>query len=140
MKKHFWIQTVITATLLFGTPLAFAQQMLPGLWEITSNMEMNGMKMPGGSTQICYNKADVADTKKVVPVDNKCQVSDIKQEGSRVSWKMQCKPPQSMTGSGTMTFAPTSYTGDMQMRMQHDGKPMQMRQQYSGKRLGDCTK
>ncbi len=140
MKKPDLKQTLVTASLLLATSAALATEMQPGLWEITANMEMNGMKMPGGKNRICYNKADVADTQKMVPKDSKCQVSDVKQEGSRVSWKMECKGPEAMSGSGSVTFAATSYTGDMQIQMQSAGQAMQMRQQYSGKRVGDCTK
>ncbi len=103
----------------------FEQLGRPGLWEITSTMEMSGMnmKMPSYTFQHCYTPTEVSDAKKIVPKDqnNKCRTTGVTQSGNTVSWKMICTGKQAMTGSGTITFGNNSYSGTTQMSMAGEG-------------------
>ena len=116
-----------------------AADMQPGLWEITTTTEMAGMKIPTGSISQCITKADAADDQKMLPKDDKCEVYDMQIQGNRTSWKMRCRGPEAMSGSGSVTFSNTSYAGTVQMSMKGDsGNQMNIVQQYSGRRVGDC--
>lgn len=121
--------------------LAAPQEMQPGLWEITSKMEMPGVpKMAPQVMRHCYTKKDVEDSKKAVPQsgDKNCEMKDYKLQGNTATWSMECKGEAAMTGTGTMTFGAQFYSGTMKSRMKQGGKSMEMNQSWSAKRVGDC--
>lgn len=133
---------ILAGLLVAACPAVLAATgMQPGLWEITTTVDMESMKMPAGAMRQCITQADVADGKGTLPKDDKCEVYDIQMQGNRTSWKMRCKGPEALSGSGNITYSGTSYAGTMQMSMKGDGgKPMQMTHNYAGRRIGDCTK
>lgn len=121
--------------------LAAPQEMQPGLWEITSKMEMPGVpKMAPQVMRHCYTKKDLEDNKKTVPQsgDKNCEMKDYKLQGNTATWSMECKGEAAMTGTGTMTFGAQFYSGTMKSRMKQGGKSMEMNQSWSAKRVGDC--
>jgi hypothetical protein len=126
---------------LFASAPAAPAEMQPGLWEISSRVETPGMpRMPPQVYRHCYTSKELEDTQRTVPqgADKNCQVRDYKREGSTATWNIECKGETPMTGSGTMTFAPQSYTGSMKSRMKQAGKTIEMNQSWSGKRVGNC--
>jgi hypothetical protein len=135
-------QALVAAGLLAAAPLGVAQKvnMQDGLWEISVKMEMPGMPAGVGAQTIrkCYTPSDVQDASRTVPKDDHCQVTDFKAQGDTVSWSVRCKPPQEMTGTGTMTYKGTSYAGRMSFSMKESGQTMNMQQTISGKRIGPC--
>jgi hypothetical protein len=136
-------QVLLAIGALAAAPFAEAQKlnMQDGLWEVSVKMEMPGMPAGAGAQTFrkCYTPADVQDASRTMPKDDNCQASDVKVQGDTVSWTMRCKPPQEMTGTGTMTYKGTSYAGRMNMAMKEGGQTMTMRQTISGKRVGPCT-
>lgn len=127
-----------------GAALAQKPNMQEGLWETTVKMEMPGM--PGGMlpqvVRQCYTARDVADPSRTVPQqkdkDNSCEVYDLKATGNTTTWSMRCKPPQEMSGTGTMTYSGGSYAGTIRMNMKQDGQAMTMVQHVTGRRVGPC--
>jgi hypothetical protein len=120
-----------------------ASGMQPGMWEITTRVDMPGMPatIPPQIVRHCYTPKDVEDGKGAVSKggDNKnCQVKDYQLKGSSASWAMECKGENAMTGTGTITFGASAYNGTMKMKMQQAGKTMDITQAWSGKRVGDC--
>jgi hypothetical protein len=106
------------------------------MWEVTSQMSMEGMPMalPSQKVKVCSQKVwkeppGGADERR------KCSNSDFKMSGSKATWKVTCVSPRAMTGegeilregsdswSGTITFA--SSDGAMTVKL-------------SGRLLGDC--
>ena len=146
MTQSFRIRKFLLIISLLAPISAFAADMQPGLWEITTSMEMTGvnMKMPGQTIQHCYTPTDVADAKNLVPKDprnDRCRITDIKRTGDTVAWKMACSAPHAMSGNGTITYSSNSYSGSTQMSMAGEsGMSVNMTQKYSGKRIGDCPK
>ncbi len=117
--------------------------MTPGLWEITVKSEIQGMPggmgMPATTMTQCVKPADVQDGKRTVPQqDPKCEMKDYKLQGSTASWRFECKGPEAMSGSGSMSYSGNSYSGTTKMSMKQQGRVINMTQSYSGKRLGDC--
>jgi hypothetical protein len=45
-----------------------------------------------------------------------------------------------MTGTGSMTWTPTSYTGEMTARIKDGGETITMTNRWNAKRVGDCKK
>ena len=115
--------------------------MKPGLWEITTSMDASGMPamIPPMTVRHCYRAEDLKDMRKTVPAQNpECKVSDWKQSGDSVSWNMSCGGQMPMTGSGRITYAGDSYSGESRMTMSHGGQTMTMNQKFKAKRVGDC--
>ena len=138
----------MTATLIGVGCTAFAHgPRRGGLWEIKTEMQMEGMPMtmPPMTSQQCITPAEANDPNKSTPQGRgrggrgpqDCQVSDYKTEGNKVSWTLKCTGAQSVSGTGELVYSGDSYTGTMTMEMGGRGT---MTMKYTGKRLGDCTK
>jgi hypothetical protein len=137
------LATLALATLA-GPAGAAAPNMKEGLWEITTKTEMAGMPAAGMKPVVmtqCITKKDLEDPSKTTPGgDARCQVTDHKAQGNTASWNVACKGEGNMTGSGTITYGGTSYTGTSKVTMTHGGKPQTMTVHYAGKHLGECKK
>lgn len=144
---RFATASLLAATLLSAHAQGAAPNMKEGLWEITMKMEMPGMPA-GMKPQVmrqCVTKKDLDDPRKTTPAagdpkDNRCQMTDYKMQGNTATWSMACKGEEAMTGSGSITYSGTSYSGVNKMTMKRGGKVQTMTMQYSGKHLGDCKK
>lgn len=111
-----------------------AIEMKDGLWELTTTMDMPGMKMPPQKVKHCYTKEDVKDQKKMVNTNKDCTVTELNTIGNKISWKMKCTGKTPGTFSGETTFVGDSY--DSNMKMQSQGMTMNMK--VKGKRIGVC--
>jgi hypothetical protein len=111
-----------------------AVEMRDGLWELTTMMDMPGMKMPPQKRKHCYTKEDVKDQKKMVNNNKECTVTELNAVGNKVTWKMKCTGKSAGTFSGETTFTGESY--DSVMKMQSQGMAMNMK--VKGKRIGAC--
>ena len=124
---------------------AAAPNMKEGLWEMTAKSEIQGMPggMPPTTVQQCVTKKDLEDPSKTTPGlqgDKRCKMTDYRLQGNTATWKMACEGENAMTGSGTVTYAGSSYTGTQTMSMNLEGKAFNMTVNFSGRHLGDCKK
>ena len=133
-------KTVIVVLFALVLPVAgfAADTMRDGYWELITTMEMPGMpmQMPPTTIKHCYTKEDVKDQKKTITADKNCTVTDLKQSGNTVAWKMKC------TGKNAGDFSgETVYKGgdayDSTMTMQTKGRRT-MNMKVKAKRLGNC--
>jgi hypothetical protein len=117
-----------------------AQEMKPGLWEVTTTMKMQGMQMPGGKFNHCYTAKDLADGKQYQgDTNSKCTISNMKSGGGNISYDMSCQiEGGKMTGSVKGSMSPTAYSFDQNMRMTPDQGMGEMLSIIKGRRLGDC--
>jgi hypothetical protein len=136
MKLRNLVLSAIVCTL--ALPVMAANLAKAGKWQTTVEMDMPGapMKMPARTVTTCLTKEQVENAENMIPKagDKRsgCTYTDVKVEGSTMSWKMKCET--GMTGSGSMTYSGDTYTGNMQMKMQdHD-----MTIKYTGKFMGAC--
>ena len=138
--------SLLAAMVLSGIAHAAAPNMKEGMWEITMKMEMHGMPagMPPQVMQKCFTGKDLEDPRRTVPSggpgDSGCQVTDYKMQGNTATWNMACKGEGAMTGSGSITYSGTSYTGTNRMTMTEGGNSQTMTMHYSGRHLGACAK
>ena len=112
-----------------------ADGMKPGLWEITTKVDMPGMPFqpPPTTVKHCYTAQEVKESP--VPKDNNCKVTDLKTTGSKTTWKVECTGEAAGKGEGEISYqGDSAYEG--KTRMQTQGMTMSM--QYKAKRLGDC--
>ena len=108
----------------------------PGKWEVTTQMDMPGMQMPARTFTKCITKEDTANLESAIPRgqrDSACKISDVKVEGSTVSWKMNCED-RHMSGDGKVTYEAEAYTGEMHVKSERGDMTLK----YTGKRLGEC--
>ncbi len=54
---------LIALACTLSASLTFAQEMQPGLWELSTEMKMQGMKMPPQKFTHCYTPQDIASGK-----------------------------------------------------------------------------
>jgi hypothetical protein len=137
------IPIAATALLAFHAH-AQAPNMKEGLWEVTTRMEMPGMPAKPTTMQRCVTKKEVQDAATMPPggagPDKACKVTDYKIQGNAATWKMACEGQMAMTGSGTITYSGTAYSGSQTMTMNHGGQTQNMTVHFGGKHLGDCKK
>lgn len=108
-------------------------------WEITSKMEMPGMKfaMPAQTHKACVPKGEERNPKSTQDKESDCQMIDLKNSGNKTSWKMKCvHKGEPMMMDGESTHEKDSYSGKMHMTGKSGGRPIDMTQTYSGKRVG----
>lgn len=113
-----------------------ADSMRDGYWELVTTMEMPGMPMKMAPTRMkhCYSKEDVKDQKKTITTDKNCTVTDFKQSGNKVTWKMKCTGKSAGEFSGETVYKTDAY--DSTMKMKTEGRTMNMK--VNAKRLGNC--
>jgi hypothetical protein len=131
LKKLFLLALVLAvwaSPTLAGSEVDFN----PGLWEVTSQIEMPGMTMPATTTQQCLKQHDP------VPQSGRnqdCTLSDVKISGNTVTWKVVCSGEEGRTtGQGAVTYSGNSFQGTVEMQSQG----MDMIMHMKGRRIGDC--
>ena len=133
---------VVVSLMLTGMSSAYAgAEMQPGMWELTTRMEMQGMPaMPGGNEfkfKQCIDNKNMVPQNKQNPQQSHCKMLEQKVKGNSVSWKMECQ--QGMALQGEVTYSGDSMNGVMNMQMNAQGMAMNMKQVISGNRVGDCN-
>ncbi|MDA8079784.1 MAG: DUF3617 family protein [Nitrospiraceae bacterium] len=132
---------------VFGlAAFAFAEpNMQDGKWEITMQMEMEGMpQMKGGIPPMKHTQC--LTQKEMVPQQKEknddCKMISQKIEGNTVTWVAKCKHKDGMTSesTGKITYSGSKFDGVMNVTMNDPkrGGTTKVMQKMSGKRIGDC--
>ena len=135
MRSIVCVGLLAGATLFLPSLAPAAEMMKPGMWEITTSMEMPGMPFqpPPQTMRHCYTAQEVKE--EPVPKDNNCKVTDLKSSAGKVNWKVECKGEMAGKGEGQITYqGDSAYEGWTKMQTQG----MNMTMKYKAKRLGDC--
>lgn len=119
---------------------ATALDFQPGEYQITSSMQMPGMApgtIPPQTVSQCMTRQDP------IPKDEaasgNCRIKNMKQSGNTVSWEMECNQQgATMTSEGQVTYAGTSFEGQISMNMGPQAGNMSVITSIAGKRIGDC--
>ncbi|MDI6749396.1 MAG: DUF3617 domain-containing protein [Pseudomonadota bacterium] len=134
----------LLAALAFATLTcpAIAQEMSPGLWELTTEMKMQGMAMPPQKFTHCYTAQDLAAGKQYgMDEKSKCTIRNLKNVSGNISYEMTCEADGSkMTGSVKGTMSATAFSFEQKMRMTPDQGMGDMLSLIKGRRIGDCKK
>lgn len=136
MKLRNLVLSAIVCTL--ALPVMAGNLAKAGKWQTTIETEMAGMpmKMPAHTVTTCVTKEQAENAENLIPKagDKRggCTYTDVKVDGSTMSWKMKCE--SGMTGSGTITYSGDAYTGSMQMKVQD----RDISAKYTGKFMGAC--
>jgi hypothetical protein len=129
-----------------GAAVVFAGSvdMQPGEWSITTTTKVEGMPMapPPSTYKTCLTEKDLVPPPgdKKDPQAPDCEIKDQKVSGNTVSWSMVCTMAQGGTvdGTGSVTYAGTTFEGKTDMTMDMGGQKMTIHNTMSGKRLGAC--
>ncbi|MBU0485060.1 MAG: DUF3617 domain-containing protein [Proteobacteria bacterium] len=111
----------------------------PGLYEITSKVEMPGMPagaIPAQTITQCMTEQDPVPSKNAG--GEECKVTDMKQSGNSMTWKMKCDQQEDMISEGKMTYNGDSFSGTITTMMGPKAGNMTIVTRISGKRIGDC--
>ena len=138
--KSFVIGFLAISTILwspFSIGVAVSEPNLnDGLWEITAEVEMQGMpmKMPAVTHTQCITQENaVPDGSQM---DRDCEMITSNTAGDIVTWEMECDGPEGKTKMvGEITYTSDTFEGTLKMEMQ--GMPIL--QKMRGLRIGECN-
>ncbi|BCA80972.1 DUF3617 domain-containing protein [Desulfuromonas sp. AOP6] len=140
MFRTFATWFLVVGLSLGGLALAAEVQMRPGLWEISSRLEMPGMpmQMPAMTHTQCLSKEDLVPQR--AESDQQCRLIENKVSGNTVRWVMQCTSDEgTTTARGEVTYQGDSFKGQVRIETVLPGQePMEMVSHTTGKRIGDC--
>ena len=105
MSRPVIMLGLVISIALFSGITAAEPNLNPGKWEISTEMDMPGMpmKIPPVTHTQCLTKEDFVPKGK--DASDQCRVSDLKQDGDTVSWKISCSGEGGkIEGSGQMTL------------------------------------
>lgn len=116
-----------------------AQEMLPGLYELTVEMKMQGMTIPAPKTTTCFTAQDLAANKQFSAHEKgECMMYNLKKSGGHSSYDVICKGGMTATVTGTVT--PTSFNLEEKMRLSPDQGIGDTLAFVKARRIGDCKK
>ncbi|MCP3874394.1 MAG: DUF3617 family protein [Desulfobacteraceae bacterium] len=122
--------------LLFFSTTCFGLDFNPGQYEVTSVVEMPGMPagaIPPQTIVECMTDEDPIPKKNMETQE--CEISNIKQTSTTVTWDMECtQEGQKMTSQGKMIYSGDTFDGTIVVNV----SGMAMTTKISGKRLGKC--
>lgn len=135
MVKWLGVWILMGLVSLYGTVYAGSElNMQDGMWEITSQVKMQGMTIPPMTFSQCITK-DNAVPKTNSPGQDDCTVSDMKTIGSTVSWSVVCgEQAGNMKGKGKITYHGDRFEGEITTEQMG----MVMVTEMSGRRTGSC--
>lgn len=129
------IAAAVSVLFLAGTSSAI--DMKAGLWEITSSMEVPGMKMPAYKHTQCLNSKDniPQDSDMDKEHNQDCKIKNTEVKGNTVTWEVHCTSDGKPVNSyGKITYKGDSFNGESKMEVEG----MNMVQKMSGRRIGNC--
>lgn len=122
----------------------YADDALPGMWNITLNMTVAGMDSelgPYTRTQ-CFTAEDARNPGKLfAEMGGGCTYGDLQYQGSLFTFSVQCTGVVPMQGKGEVSFGATAFEGSVAVQANvSDMGMVQTKSRVKGTRLGDCPK
>ena len=122
---------------LFLAANAAALDLEEGMYEMTSQVEMQGMAIPPSTVIQCLTREDPVPNPSADGGD--CEMLDMTTDGDTVRWTMECRQEgQKMTSTGEMTYRGDRFEGTLKTVMGPQAGNMTMITTITGKRVGDC--
>jgi uncharacterized protein DUF3617 len=106
------------------------------LWEVTSQMSMEGapMALPSQTSKVCAPK-EWKEPPGGADERRKCQVSDFTLAGPKATWKVRCAGPPEMAGEGELVRSgDAAYSGSMKFTSAQGNMTIKL----DGKKIGPC--
>ena len=135
------------AVLMLASPLAMAQDVEPGLWQISLETRVPsepGFVPPSYTITQCINKQDAKEPGMLFsqmgnPGAHDCRYQDRNYHGGNsFTFAMTCKGTYQLRSKGEMTFTKTSMDGTVSAVATINEKDVETQNKLSARRLGDC--
>ena len=115
----------------------------PGLWNLTITISAEGAAQAYGpyySSQ-CMSPEDVRNPETLLAGAGgpDCSYSDVKNQGNRFTFNVQCGGAIPMSGSGAVDYANETFQGDVSITADLQGLPIATKSHVIGARAGDCV-
>jgi len=140
--------TEILLLLIAGTTtsLALADDLTPGLWEITMESRVpseTGWKPTPFNLTQCLTAADAKDPSKLVSSISTsgasgCNFTEKVYSGGSFRFALDCAGSFGLKTRGVMTFGASSFTGTIIATGNVGGQVTEFQNRVSGKRVGGC--
>lgn len=132
------MKTLSSALIFLGllfAPIAHAQEIEPGNWNVEMSLSMGGMAVPANAQTICLK-----DVNQLVNGGAGCSVKTASTIGNQVKMNISCNANgMQMDGTGDLTVSPTRVDGTLNLAMQMgQGPAVQTVTTVHAVRLGDC--
>ena len=114
--------------------------MRPGLWEITSRMEMPGMpmQMPAQTHRECLTRQQMVPRAGDEGMGD-CKIGQQRISGNTVTWTLECDGGASLRARGEITYRGDSFEGKITLPVKDpDMGAMNMINRISGRHIGKC--
>jgi hypothetical protein len=151
MRKHACKYLSPFGLLPFGLLMltgnnASAQDISPGMWEITVNSVVAtspGFAPPPVTQNQCLTAADARDPRRLfgeiaTPGASGCTYGKSDVSGSNIHFTMQCAGNLGLRASGDVSFTLTSVCGSITSSAKLGDQLVNMQSQLSGHRVGNC--
>ncbi len=136
MKKRMTLSALLLG---FSQLCPAGPDVKPGLWEITSQVEMSGIpvQVPSVTKTECITTQSL-DPEQILN-DQNCRFSKSDNGSNTVTWQMTCdQQGVTMTGTGVMSYSDTSFNGKFDMEMSGEAGPVTMSTSINGHYVGAC--
>lgn len=133
----------LAATAVFAVSThGLAAPLQPGIWEVLSKTDIGGTVADSPPTRVCISQKSAEDIAQSLPKPGSgCTVLDVRTEGNRTSYGIECASNPAMRGQAELTATSGNYQGTMRMmiRQPQAGAPdVPMSVTFAGRRIGDC--
>ncbi len=139
-------RAITLAMLTIVSPLSFAADIRPGLWELV--METRVAASPDFSPapvtmNQCLTAQDAQDPSRILgstvnPGASDCIYTEKSFAGSTFHFKMQCAGSFGIQARGEITYSATSMEGGIVSTANMMGQSTEMQSRITARRLGDC--
>jgi len=136
--------SIILGTLFLAAPSAQADgiPVEPGMWEMSSTMNMPTLPQPRvTSTTECIRESVISmDDMGDGEMDPNCKFDMAQLDGNTMKWSFDC-PVEGGTSHGEWEAISSgdSVTGKGVVTISFQGQSMEMTMSWEGKRIGDCN-
>ena len=142
--KNAQVLVFLTATLA-ATP-AFAEDLSPGLWEITVGSRVGaapGWAPAPFNLMQCLTANDARDPSKLIgsistPGATGCSYTERNYSGSTFQFALDCSGSYGIKSRGSVTFSASNFSGEITATGKVAGQATEFQNRVSGTRLGDC--
>jgi hypothetical protein len=113
----------------------------PGMWEMTSTMNMPMLPQPRVTTEMeCIEESELSPEKMTEEdMDTSCTYDTRVVDGNTMKWSMDCNSEGGASrGEWEVTSHGDTLTGEGTVTVDAQGHSMVMNMKWDGKRVGDC--
>ena len=139
MKTHMLFPVLMLAAILVVAPVVAGPNINPGLWEFTTETQMQGagnMQVPSETHTQCLTSDDLVPMSQ--NASQECQISNVVTRGDTITWDIVCGGQGGqMAGTGQVTYHGETMEGSMSMTI--SGSNMQLSNTITGRRIGPCS-